>query len=182
MEIFPTAKVVLTVRDPKKWYKSAYFIHSVLITLSYNWPYSWFVSLAGSNMLCAYTQKQSGGIQPGKGKFPHVVNGKMNKALSMGEKASVDFFNNHTDDVCSHVPASKLLVFEVQEGWEPLCKFLDIPVPDTPFPKINDSNEVKFVFNCIRVVAWVAILGVSALLSCALFYCPNYTYLSLVFG
>ena len=52
MEIYPDAKVLLTVRDPKKWYKSVCFIYHILVTLSYNWPYSWFVSLAGSCMLC----------------------------------------------------------------------------------------------------------------------------------
>jgi hypothetical protein len=39
------------------------------------------------------------------------------------------------------VPANRLLVFDVARGWEPLCAFLDVPVPDTPFPHHNLRNE-----------------------------------------
>jgi Sulfotransferase domain len=37
--------------------------------------------------------------------------------------------------VKSHVPADRLLVWDVREGWEPLCKFLQVPVPNKPFPR-----------------------------------------------
>ena len=143
MEIFPEAKVVLTVRDPKKWYKSVCFILQNMITLSYNWPYSWFVCLAGSRSLCKYEQKISGGIEPGKGELPPGIPGRMNEAIRKGEQTAVDFFKSHRDEVCSHVHSSQLLVFDVQEGWEPLCKFLDVPVPDTPFPNINKTAEAS---------------------------------------
>ena len=39
------------------------------------------------------------------------------------------------------VPSEKLLVFEVKDGWEPLCKFLGVPVPGIPFPRSNDSDN-----------------------------------------
>jgi len=32
-----------------------------------------------------------------------------------------------------------LLVFNIKDGWEPLCHFLKVPVPDIPFPRVNDS-------------------------------------------
>ena len=79
---------------------------------------------------------------------------KKNKALNLREEAVVDFFKSHRNEVLSHDPASPLLVFDVQKGWEPLCPFLDVPVPET---NINNSNEVRFVFNTIKVVAWQAI-------------------------
>jgi len=60
-------------------------------------------------------------------------------------------------------------VFDVREGWEPLCEFLDVPVPDTPFPNINDASEVKFVFNTIRVLIWMTTFGVPSLLAYGLF-------------
>ena len=41
------------------------------------------------------------------------------------------------------VPSEKLLVFEAKEGWEPLCKFLGVPVPAIPYPKGNDSEQFK---------------------------------------
>ena len=42
--------------------------------------------------------------------------------------------------VIASVPADKLLVYKVSEGWEPLCKFLGVPVPSVEFPKANDSK------------------------------------------
>ena len=51
------------------------------------------------------------------------------------------FFNKWTDQVKKNVPEDKLLIFDVKEGWDPLCKFLDVPVPSNqPFPWENDTG------------------------------------------
>ena len=47
----------------------------------------------------------------------------------------------HNEAVKSSVPAERLLVWSVTEGWEPLCEFLELPVPEVPFPHINDRKE-----------------------------------------
>ncbi len=39
------------------------------------------------------------------------------------------------------IPADRLLVFNVAEGWDPLCQFLEVPVPDTPFPGTHARKE-----------------------------------------
>lgn len=39
------------------------------------------------------------------------------------------------------IPPERLLVFDVADGWEPLCAFLDVPVPDTPFPRSHPKDE-----------------------------------------
>ena len=39
------------------------------------------------------------------------------------------------------IPAERLLVFDVAEGWGPLCEFLDVPVPDAPFPRVNGASD-----------------------------------------
>jgi hypothetical protein len=46
-----------------------------------------------------------------------------------------------TEEVKANVPAERLLVWDVTQGWEPLCEFLELPVPDAPFPNVNDSKE-----------------------------------------
>jgi len=43
--------------------------------------------------------------------------------------------------VRSAIPADQLLVFEVKDGWAPLCEFLEKPVPSEPFPRTNDRSE-----------------------------------------
>jgi len=68
-------------------------------------------------------------------------------------KKDVDHFLNepmlkqryrmHNAYVKSVVPADKLLFFNPKDGWEPLCKFLNVPVPDVPFPRDNQTDGVK---------------------------------------
>ena len=45
--------------------------------------------------------------------------------------------------VKTSLPPEKLLVFDVKEGWEPLCRFLEVPVPDKPFPRLNDTEAFR---------------------------------------
>ena len=49
----------------------------------------------------------------------------------------------HEAEVIASVPAERLLVFEVAEGWGPLCAFLDVDVPDEPFPRANSAAEFR---------------------------------------
>jgi hypothetical protein len=39
------------------------------------------------------------------------------------------------------IPSGRLLVFDVKEGWEPLCAFLGVSVPGTPFPRVNEREN-----------------------------------------
>lgn len=50
-------------------------------------------------------------------------------------------FEAHLAAVKATIPASQLLMFQVSEGWEPLCAFLGVPVPAGPFPRSNDRSE-----------------------------------------
>ena len=56
---------------------------------------------------------------------------------------AIAVFNAHIAEVKRMVPPERLLVFEVKEGWAPLCQFLHVPVPTTPFPHVNDTAEFK---------------------------------------
>lgn len=50
-------------------------------------------------------------------------------------------FEAHNAAVRETVPADRLLVFEVKQGWAPLCEFLEVPVPEGVFPRTNDRTE-----------------------------------------
>jgi hypothetical protein len=50
-------------------------------------------------------------------------------------------YRRRTEEVCAAIPAERLLVFDVAEGWAPLCRFLDVPVPDAPFPRMNSTEQ-----------------------------------------
>lgn len=50
-------------------------------------------------------------------------------------------FNAHNEAVQATIPAHRLLVYQVKEGWGPLCAFLGVPEPTDPFPRTNDRGE-----------------------------------------
>lgn len=74
-----------------------------------------------------------------------------------------------TEDVKAAVPPDQLLIFTVDQGWEPLCKFLGVPVPVGPFPNVNDRAQIKKVIAGMTVGAYV-VLAVGAVLLAGLIY------------
>ncbi|HUH81533.1 MAG TPA: sulfotransferase [Solirubrobacteraceae bacterium] len=47
------------------------------------------------------------------------------------------------DTVKRTVPPERLLAWDPRDGWEPLCEFLDVPVPDEPLPRLNDTASFR---------------------------------------
>jgi len=128
MQVYPDAKVILTVRDPSKWYDSvretivpprpfyADFLDFVKAPFS---PYHMLgVKFRPMTRFMWHT--------PYNGKFDN-------------KQHAMSVFTQHIETVKRTVPAERLLVFEVKQGWEPLCNFLNVPVPqDKPFPYLNE--------------------------------------------
>jgi hypothetical protein len=50
-------------------------------------------------------------------------------------------YRAHVDRVRAEVPGDRLLVFEAGQGWEPLCAFLGVPVPEEDYPRSNSTEE-----------------------------------------
>jgi Sulfotransferase domain len=59
----------------------------------------------------------------------------------LDERQLAKAFTAHVDAVRAEIPPEQLLVYQVKEGWEPLCAFLGVPVPEGPFPRTNDRAE-----------------------------------------
>jgi hypothetical protein len=57
--------------------------------------------------------------------------------------AAVAVYERHNDLVQRSLPAERLLVYEVAQGWEPLCRFLGVPAPSEPFPRVNSKDEFR---------------------------------------
>lgn len=121
---YPEAKVILSVREPEAWYKSV--TDTIFRMSKIGFP----MSLAPL-------------VVPRLRRFIRMAttliwqntfdNRFEDKAYALA------VFNDHNAEVKRTVPGGKLLVYEVKEGWEPLCTFLNVPVPDKPFPRLNDS-------------------------------------------
>ena len=60
-------------------------------------------------------------------------------------------FERHNAAVQAAVPPDRLLVYQVSDGWGPLCEFLDVPVPsDEPFPNVNDREFFHSMFGLVN--------------------------------
>jgi len=116
---YPSAKFVLTIRSPESWVQS--FSETIYKLIS-------STDQAPENMRDWLDM----GIKViAKTGFP--------LGLDVGELTKA--FNAHNEAVRAVVPADRLLVYQVKEGWEPLCAFLRVAVPSEPFPRTNDRGE-----------------------------------------
>ena len=58
------------------------------------------------------------------------------------------------------LPEKKLLIFDVKEGWSPLCQFLDVPVSKAPFPWENDTAHLQNQLRKQKILAYLTIFGI----------------------
>ena len=63
------------------------------------------------------------------------------------------------NEVKESVPKEKLLIFNVKEGWEPLCNFLELPIPNEPFPNTNDTKMMKKTIRIIKIASYCLVFG-----------------------
>jgi len=131
MTVYPESKIILTVRDPESWHRS------VMNT----------IYQAGRGFFGRFTR-----IIPSVHHFLDA----MEKAIwqdvfhnRLEDKAhAIQVFNNHIEEVKHVVPKERLLIFEAKYGWEPLCSFLNVPVPiDRPYPHRNKGAWVRQVLK-----------------------------------
>jgi len=117
LEVFPQAKVILSTRDSEKWFKS--------------WQALW----AAQDEVNDPARLKRGH------EFFDFIDTLRNGAFGgrIEHDSSIAEFHRHNAEVKATVPANQLLVFEVSQGWGPLCEFLKVPIPDAPFPHVNES-------------------------------------------
>jgi sulfotransferase family protein len=142
MEAWPDAKVVLTVRDPHRWYASAK--QTIFARPPEGPPISEMDPDAAEFFGFMFGQF-----------FPRVYDFGGSRPLNgMDEDEAVEVFNRHIAEVKATVPAERLLVFQVSDGWKPLCDFLGVPVPDEEFPHVNESGDFAGFLNGLIEERW----------------------------
>lgn len=131
MEAYPDAKVLLSVRDPEAWARS---MRNTIWGLFYDHCLMRYVSSARSCIDSdwrAYIEMMQEMWQR---------SGLLNGDDTTAEWMSAAMVRYH-DQVRATVPPERLLVWTASDGWEPLCEFLELPVPGVPFPRLNDGAE-----------------------------------------
>jgi hypothetical protein len=69
------------------------------------------------------------------------------------------------------VPKEQLLEMDLSEGWEPLCKFLDVPIPSEPFPRANDAKAAEEYATKVLLKVLQVWLGIFSIMGSALYSC-----------
>jgi Sulfotransferase domain len=126
MKAFPEAKVVLTVRDAERWYQSTY------------------------DTLYQFAVKhRENPTEPGsrQSRLYRVTNAMVWEGLFGGRFAdkqhALEAYRNHNQEVIYSVDPGNLLVYDVKQGWGPLCAFLGADVPPEDFPHVNDKESMR---------------------------------------
>ena len=115
-EAIPDAKVLLNLRDPENWYQSYMTLHGAMQDLA---PHRH--------------------ANPRLDMWLKVVEALHEHSVDADRDRCIAAFNAHNRRVQEEILKDRLLVFRIQEGWAPLCKFLGCKVPDEPFPHLYEG-------------------------------------------
>jgi hypothetical protein len=126
MKAFPEAKVVLTVRDAEGWYRSTRDTLYQFVVRNRETP------------------PEEGTRQARVFRMTNVM---MWDGLLGGrfddQAYAMDVYRRYNQEVIDTVDADRLLVYDVKQGWEPLCAFLGIEVPAEEFPHVNTTASMR---------------------------------------
>jgi Sulfotransferase domain len=162
MDAFPEALVVLTVRDPAPWYESTRStIHELRRLTCGPLPLRAAFALAGPFVpgLAGTVRLADRLVWEGtfEGRFEDRAH-------------AIEVFERHNEAVRRRVPPERLLVFDVREGWAPLCDFLGVEAPDGPFPRLNEAREMRRrLLGLVALSAAAPALAVLTVLAAAAF-------------
>jgi Sulfotransferase domain len=161
MERYPEAKVILTVRDPDRWYESA----CSTIYNTQNVASSPIFSLAALFVPRMRQMKRVARMASDLA-WEDVFHGRFED-----RRYAIEVFDRWNEEVKKRVPAERLLVYEVKEGWKPLCDFLEVAVPEgEPFPHLNDAEAFRKMIRRRTALAFATLVGGASLITLVLLY------------
>jgi sulfotransferase family protein len=114
----PKALVLLSVRDPETWYRSA------------------------SNTIFLSFDHMPPELKPWMEAVRKLLHDRFSDRFD-DPTTMIDAFVRHNDAVRAEVPARQLLEWTLRDGWEPICERLGVPVPPEPFPVTNTTDEFR---------------------------------------
>lgn len=135
MKKYPDAKVILTVRDFEAWHKS---VDSTVFRAGPQTPAE-KIKMIGKLLFSARARKVVKCIKFFKKIFfANKLQGRFEE-----KEFARKIWEDHIAEVKTTVPKDKLLVYDVRDGWGPLCEFLGVPEPAEPLPHLNKKENFK---------------------------------------
>ena len=119
-DYYPEAKVLHSVRDPDQWFDSTQ------------------ATIFAPGSPITQVGADTGALATFFNSFVGDLRGHLNDRAYM-----TDHFRRHTETVKAVIPPERLLIYEAGQGWEPLCAFFGVPVPDSPYP--SENNRAEFI-------------------------------------
>jgi hypothetical protein len=116
--LYPAARVILTVREPQSWFRST---QATIFSDEH-------VQVVGERPMAGFMSKA---IVP-------MFDGRLHDREHV-----IDVFQRHNAQVRRTIAPQRLLVYDVAEGWEPLCRFLGVASPSEPFPRANTTADFR---------------------------------------
>ena len=160
MEYYPDAKVILTVRDAESWVKS------------------W--NVLNNQILKSFTFRFLAKIPRTSFKLQKDIHNKMILGIDgafqgvKSDKERMKKFEEWNQSVIDYVPKERLLVYEVKDGWAPLCKFLDAPIPDMSFFYKNKTKNMGHMSRFINTMFILLIVFIIAAIISSVFFGVQY--------
>jgi hypothetical protein len=145
MERHPDAKVILSVRDPERWYES---VRNTIYELSVVIPRHPIYRI-GYKLVSFFVLRGPGNRNLAdeiiwQGTFDGTFEDKHH---------AIEVFERHNAEVQRRVPKDRLLVYDVKAGWGPLCEFLGVEEPEEPFPRTNDAAEMRRRLRGVKAIS-----------------------------
>ncbi len=124
-QAYPDAKVVLSTRDPERWFQSTQ------------------ETIFSTELQAIYAGSKWGRM------FDATISQHLEGDIN-DRDAMIAAFNAHAVAVEQTIDPDRLLVFEAKDGWAPLCRLLDVPEPAEPYPHVNPKQEFAGVLDMLR--------------------------------
>ncbi|MBV1916910.1 MAG: hypothetical protein KUG65_02440 [Sphingomonadaceae bacterium] len=115
---YPKAKVILSTRDAQDWFKS---VNRTIMS---------------PENVSKYAEGPLGEFMAGT-----VLRDFGDR--SNDQEFMQDYFRRWEASLIEALPPERLLIHRPGDGWEPLCAFLQVPVPDEPYPRVNTTEDMK---------------------------------------
>ena len=160
MDAYPDAKVILTVRDADSWIKSWNVLNNQILK---SFTFRFLAKIPYSSFKLQKDIHNEMILGP---------SGAFEGAKSNQER--MDKFDAWNKSVIDYVPKERLLVYEVKEGWEPICNFLDKPIPDMQFPYKNKTKNMGHMSRFINTMFIVIVLVIIAIIISSVFWGVTY--------
>ena len=145
---FPDSVVILTARDDERWYES---VSETIYAVSRGIP-NWLTWMSPRIRMLKEMIRDT--------VWDGVFGGRFEDKVT-----AIGIYRENSERVRRVVAPDRLLVFEAKEGWEPLCRFLNVPVPASPYPHVNDAASVKRILVVMKVLRWLPLILLGALVA-----------------